>query len=161
MDDTSPESAVGKKSEWQVFLSLKLKQKLQEKFLLWSHPGRTRIFTDTSAKCFFFKFSTNQHQLHPSSCPSPPHLNRRGDRPPRGDTPLKKRRPLMCGSFSRRPSRTPSLWWVWLSGTLKNRKWKLNMLRIGFKHPVKAESKGVGILLLLLFLSLCSCSQDS
>lgn len=52
-------------------------------------------------------------QRPPCSCPYPRHPSQSGVRPPRGDTPLRRRPRPMFDSFCRPPNTAPSLWWVY------------------------------------------------
>ena len=156
MDDTSPESVLGKKSEWGNTSLLQLGHLLNLNHILMSdgavlilqshqhfYPSDSQWpevlcfqvvrlsvspnllnmiedFSILSVPLYLSPDLTSQgilppkppsllsstsllfvhgHQLPPCSFPSPPHLSQRGVRPPRGDTPSRRKPRQMCDSF--------------------------------------------------------------
>lgn len=105
MDDTSPESAVGKKSELGTIYSIYIPVTAQSLFLLLFLVRRSWTLIRSSILLFFQK-------LHPCSCPFPLHPSQRGVRPRRGDTQSRRKLRPTSDSFSHPPNKAPSRWWV-------------------------------------------------
>lgn len=116
MDDTSPESTVGKKSTKKILLHCNnyVNQAIWKKkksFL--SSVLSICCFEVSLCKLDSFLFFFLPQQRPPCSCPYPRHPSQSGVRPPRGDTPLRRRPRPMFDSFCRPPNTAPSLWWVY------------------------------------------------
>lgn len=116
MDDTSPESTVGKKStkKFPLHCNNYVNQAIWKKkksFL--SLLLSICCFEVSICKLDSFLFFFLPQQRPPCSCPYPRHPSQSGVRPPRGDTPLRRRPRPMFDSFCRPPNTAPSLWWVY------------------------------------------------
>lgn len=127
MDDTSPETAVGKKSEsgFVTVLSASWNRNWQWQMgLIWKHSYKNCFFPSLYSKehavvvfclfvyCVTLLFFFHGHQLLLCSCPSPLHLSRRDARHRKGDTQSKRKHLQMSNSFCLLPDRAPGLWWV-------------------------------------------------